>query len=84
VPFIPCYNINFDSTQSLPSSRKKKGNGKPVGGRGLVQFIPMFQSGQSPCLPFLWIGPEREAALGQAKTFFVSFFSLKKGNASAA
>jgi len=74
VPFIPAITLTLIVRRACPAAEKKKGNGRPVGGRGLALFIPMFQSGHSPCLPFLWVGIERKAALGQAKTFLLTFF----------
>jgi len=46
VPFIPCYNTNFDSTQSLPSSRKKKGNGEAVRWKGALRSLSPFRGAQ--------------------------------------
>ena len=39
--------------RACPAAERRKAMESQCGGKGLALFIPMFQSGHSPCLPFL-------------------------------
>jgi len=84
VPFIPCYNINFDSTQSLPSSARRKAMESLCGGKGPCSVYPDVSIGTQPVFAFLVNWDRAKGCLRASENVFANFFRFKKVSATAA